>query len=523
MPVMSRVKTGHSGPFGTLVPDNRGMSSASLAARVVTGRARRRWTPASYDATPVPTAEELHVLSRVGCGFTPTAYAQLRRAGGALPWFEQQLAPESVPETSAGAAVAGWFPRLQDSPAQIWSNDQNDVQNGWEYARDLGNYSLLRRIYSSRSVFEAMVEFWSNHLHIDAEHFPGFTQRPAYDAMIREHALGTFEELLVAAALHPAMLLYLDNWRSVRNAPNENQGRELLELHTVGATAGYTEAMVKDSAKLLSGHTVRQGTWEAYFDAGRHTTGPVDVLGFTRPNAEADPQLAVDYLKFLAHHPATARRIARKLAIRFVQDDPPEALVARVAEAFLASGTDIKETLRALVGSDEFWASAGRKVRTPIDDVVATCRVIGVRAQAPVNLSSFVNELSWTLSSTLVFQWPRPDGAPDSADVWASTTRMLNSWSMHWAMAGGWWPNGEARYRRPKAFLPRSGIRYDELVDHLSRVVLGRRSTSRLLKAACEGCDVDPAEIITRRHEVMSWKFPRLLAVLLDSPEHMTR
>lgn len=500
------------------------MSSVALAGPVVTGRARRAWTPASYDATPVPSDAELHVLSRMGCGFMPAAFRQLRRAGGAQPWFEQQLDHLSVPESALGTEVAGWFPRLQDSAAQIWSNDQSDVQKNWEYARDLGNYSMLRRIYSSRTVFESMVEFWSNHLHIDAQHFPGFTQRPAYDATIREHALGTFEELLVAAALHPAMLMYLDNWRSVRNAPNENQGRELLELHTVGATAGYTEAMVKDSAKILSGHTVRQGTWEAYYDPARHTTGPVTVLGFSRPNAVADdPRLAVDYLKYLAHHPATAQRIARKLAIRFVQDDPPAALVARVADAFLASGTDIKATLRALVSSDEFWASAGRKVRTPIDDVVATCRVLGVRAEAPASLTSFVNELSWALGSTLVFQWPRPDGAPDSADVWASTTRMLNSWRTHWAMAGGWWPDGEARYRRPRSFLPASGIRYDELVDHLSRVVLGRRSTDRLLQAACEGCDVDPAETITRRHEVMRWKFPRLMAVLLDSPEHMTR
>jgi hypothetical protein len=162
-------------------------------------------------------------------------------------------------------------------------------------------------------------------------------------------------------------------------------------------------------------------------------------------------------------------------------------------------------------------------VRTPIDDVVATCRVIQVQAQAPVDLSSFAHELSWTLSSTLVYQWPRPDGAPDRADVWASTTRMLNSWDMHWSMAGGWWPNGEARYKRPTAFLPRRGIRFDELVDHLSRVVLGRPSTDQLLQAACEGCDIAPAETINRRHAAMSWKFPRLLAVLLDSPAHMSR
>jgi uncharacterized protein (DUF1800 family) len=282
--------------------------------------------------------------------------------------------------------------------------------------------------------------------------------------------------------------------------------------------------MVKDSAKLLSGHTVREGTWEGFYDPNRHTTGEVQVLGFTRRNGSSDnAELAAEYLRYLAHHPATAKRIARKLAVRFVADEPSEALVARVADAFLSSGTDIKATLRALVSSDEFWASAGGKVRTPIDDVVATCRVLGVRAEAPVNLSSFVHELSWTLGSTLVYQWPRPDGPPDRAAVWASTTRMLNSWRMHWSLAGGWWPNDQVTYRRPASYLPRRAVRFDELVDHLSRVLLGRRSTSELLEAACEGCDVAPSETIRRSHAVISWKFPRLLAVLLDTPAHMSR
>jgi hypothetical protein len=282
--------------------------------------------------------------------------------------------------------------------------------------------------------------------------------------------------------------------------------------------------MVKSSAKLLSGHTVRQEVWTAFYDPNRHTTGAVEVLDFRHANDAADnPGLAEQYLRYLAHHPATAERIARKLAIRFVEDDPSEALVRRVADAFLASGTDIKATLRALVSSDEFWAAAGRKVRTPIDDVVATCRVLQVAAGAPVDDRSFVHELSWTIRDTLAYQWPRPDGPPDRAAVFASTTRMLNSWETHWGMAGGWWPSGQALYKRPVYFLPQPQLPFDQLVDHLSRVMLGRTSTGRLLRAACQGCDVAPGEVITASHAVMSWKFPRLVAVLLDSPEHMHR
>lgn len=479
---------------------------------------------APYERTPVPTARELHVLNRLGCGFSVSSFRRLRAAGGPMEWFEQQLTPSAVRESRKGLAVPSWFPRLQDPPAVVWQNDRAGLHQAWEYARDLSNHALLRRTYSNRTLLETMTDFWSNHLHVEATSFPAFTQRPAYDRVIRAHALGTFEELLVAATLHPAMLMYLDNWRSVRGNPNENHGRELLELHTVGREAGYTEQMVKDAAKVLSGHTVKQDLWYGLYDPTRHTTGAVDVLGFRDANASADNAgLAEQMLRHLARHPATARRIARKLAVRFVSDDPSDALVDRVADAYRASGTDIRATLRALVTSDEFWASAGRKVRTPADDVVATLRALQVKVGTPLTEESFAHELSWALNSTLVHQWPRPDGPPDRAEVWGSTTRMLNSWSMHWGMAGGWWPNGQAQYRRPASFLPQERIRFDRFVDHLSRVVLGRRSTSRLLDAACESCGLPPSEQITADHALMRWMFPRLLAVLLDSPAHLTR
>jgi hypothetical protein len=100
---------------------------------------------------------------------------------------------------------------------------------------------------------------------------------------------------------------------------------------------------------------------------------------------------------------------------------------------------------------------------------------------------------------------------------------MLNSWRMHWQMGGGYWPDGEVAYRSPRKFLADPGMRFDELVDHVSRVLIGRRSTATLLEAACRGCDVAPGERITRRHAVMRYKFPRLVGALLDTPQHMSR
>ncbi|GAA1931256.1 DUF1800 domain-containing protein [Nocardioides marmoribigeumensis] len=502
------------------------MASPSLAARVLTGTtARASYAAATYAATPVPTARELHVLNRMGCGFTPAGLRELRAAGSPAAWFERQLAPASITDTTRANAVRTWFPELVNrTPAQKWTSNRTGGRQGWEYARDLSNYSLLKRIYSRRTVLESMTLFWTDHFHVHGEHFPAFTQRAAYDATIRTHALGRFEDLLVACALHPAMLLYLDNFKSVRNAPNENQGRELLELHTVGREAGYTEQMVKDSATILSGWTVEWDTFVGYYSTGRHTTGPVSVLGFSRSNASDDGrQLTRDYLRHLARHPATAQRICRKLATRFVSDHPSQALVDSLAATYRSSGTDISAVLRKLVRSDEFWASAGKKVRTPVDDLVHTYRVLGARVEKPVDLESCAHTLSWQLNSTLVAQWPTPAGPPERAQDWASPSRMLNSFDMHWSVAAGWWPRNQVTHRTAASWLPKSSIRFDQLVDHLSRVVLGRRSTNRLLQACVEATGISPSQVITKDHGLVRWGMYRLLGVLLDSPAHMTR
>jgi hypothetical protein len=121
------------------------------------------------------------------------------------------------------------------------------------------------------------------------------------------------------------------------------------------------------------------------------------------------------------------------------------------------------------------------------------------------------------------FTWPRPDGRPDSAEPWSSTSRLLNSFEVHYVLAGGWWPNREVTYRSAASWLPQSRIRFDRLVDHLSRTLTGRRSTSILLRACCEAVGAAPGETITTSHAVVKWKMPRLLVTFLDQPAHLTR
>jgi uncharacterized protein (DUF1800 family) len=370
-----------------------------------------------------------------------------------------------------------------------------------------------------------MVGFWSDHFHIPASGDLAWVFRDDYDRMIRRHALGRFDRLLEAVTFHPAMVVYLDNHLSIRNAPNENHGRELLELHTVGRSSGYTEAMVKDSARILSGYTVDvRTTWRAYYDEDRHTLGQVQVLGFTHRNTVADGrEMARQYVRYPAHHPATARTIALKLATRFVSDNPSAGLVDDLARVFRRSGTDIRATLRALVAHKEFRRSVDRKVRTPVDDLVHTARVLGVKARKPSRETAFAMALSWVHGGDLLFSWPRPDGAPQHNAAWSSASRMLASFKMHWNLAGGYWPTEAVAYRPPHAWLPKRRIRFDQYVDHLCRLVHGRRSTPVMLKAAVQATGYPPREIVTRDHPLAGWLFVRLMAVLLDSPTHMTR
>ena len=489
------------------------------------------WTAVSPAPIESATSRERLYLNRFGTGFTPRALAQLRAAGSPEAWLERQLSPSSVAESDKVAAIDGWFEHLRRTPAEKAATNAGTGKKAWEYGHDLGNWSILRRIYSERSVLETMTEFWSNHMNIPVGHDRAWVYRYDYDATIRQHALGKFEDLLVACSLHPAMRTYLDNWKSVRNKPNENQGRELLELHTVGRNAGYTEAMVKSSAVLLSGYTVDWGkTYDAKYDPNAHTMGAVQVLDFSHANAAADGQAAtLAYLKYLANHPATARRIATKLATQFVSDSPSEGLINTLAGVYTSSGTDISAVLTALSTHPEFLTSSGLKVRTPVADLVATTRVLGVDVLTPVSGSSWANVANYVHGGDRVFSWPRPDGPPLTGAAWSAASRVFNSYGMHQNMGGGWWPKEAVKYRTAVSWLPAPSVRFDTYVDHLCRTWLGRPADARLLKIATQAVTgeerwaiVTASTTVNKDHSLAGWLFPRLVSALLDTPEHMT-
>jgi uncharacterized protein (DUF1800 family) len=253
---------------------------------------------------------------------------------------------------------------------------------------------VVRAVHARNQLQEVLVDFWFNHFNVFVnDGFDRYSISSYERDAIRPHVLGRFRDLLGKVTLHPAMLYYLDNYlntiprtqggRQVGGI-NENHGRELLELHTVGVDAGYTQTDVIEASRCLTGHGIDNigQTGNYLYRPANHDNDAKQVFGLSVPGGggEGDIQRLLDYL---AVHPATARFIARRLAQRFVADDPSEALVARLADVFLRSVGDLHEVTKALFGSAEFWAEAfgTGKPRTGFEYVASALRAAGADVQ----------------------------------------------------------------------------------------------------------------------------------------------
>jgi len=468
-----------------------------------------------------------HFARRFSGGLTPALATTITRAGGGRSWFREQLYPAGIDDPQ-GEAIDGWFPSLKRSPSQIFQRQVDGVQGAWEVMYDLSRWTVARRVYSRHQLNELMVDFWSNLLHVPLMDDDAMFYRVSYDAMIRRYALTRFDLLLQHATVHPAMGLFLDNAVSTKVSPNENLGRELLELHTVGVDAGYSEYDVKRSAKLLTGYRV--DVWwpefRQYYDPESHYTGFVKIMGFRSANTSSDGRAATAaYLRYLAHHPATARRLARRLCVRFVDDQPSSDLVNTVARAYLANDTAIRPTLLAMVDHPEFARSAGKKVRTPIEDYVATLRALGLVMRQPVDGDSFVNAMYWQYRELgqAPYEWPAPNGFPEDNRSWTSAGRVLTGFSTHRTLAAGWWPTNQATFRSQDAWLPPLPATLGSVIDHVGRLVLGQSPGTGVRDGIADLLGKPLGHQLTQSEADQYWTVIAIVSSLLDSPAHLHR
>ena len=340
---------------------------------------------------------------------------------------------------------------------------------------------LIRTITSKRQLEEVLVDFWFNHLNVSAEKNRTRWMVTAYERdVIRPHVLGKFRDLLGASARHPAMLWYLDNWMSVRdgfepprrrknggNGLNENYARELLELHTLGVEAGYTQDDVREAARVLTGWSVDVRPQSARLDQfvfrpATHDPGEKKVFGLTlNGGGQAEGEQLLD---FLARHPATARHVARKLCQRFVSDEPAPELVERVAAAFLSTDGDLKATVQSIFESPEFWSEGARgsKTKTPLEFVASSIRAVGALDEAQQPLARALESLGQPL-----YRCNPPTGYAEIATPWISAGALVTRINFGLALATG-------RVKGVALALPAAAATADATIDALSLRILGR-------------------------------------------------
>ncbi len=504
-----------------------GRASSGVRQAITTQPSRGAYAPPGVRAAAVPDAATRHMLTRFTAGVTTARLADVSAAGGPMQWFERQLNPAAIADRKA-SDLWGWFPVLGMTPIQKWARYKAGTQNGWEMMQDLASWIMMRRLITNRQVEEMMVDFWTNLLHVASPDPEAWLWRVEYTQLIRKNALGRFDDLLHGAIQHPSMGLYLNNVESTATAINENLGRELLECFTVGVDGGYTEDDVINSARILTGfHVDQKATWAATYIPADHWMGRVKVLGFSSPNANPDGRPVLNkYLSYLSHHPRTAKRVCRLLAVRFVSDNPSQGLIDALAQVYLDSDTAIAPVLRALVASSEFQASTRQKVRTPVEDAVATWTAVRATVAQPNDIHDAANQFINISKSIgqVVYDWPTPDAFPDVAPAWTGSGRMLGSMRTHWYAASGTWPNQGISFPSPMDWMPQLPTTFDNVVQQVVAKTLFMPMTSTMLQAACVATDLTPNEVIDdASHPLIALRFPRLLVSILDTPEHLSR
>jgi uncharacterized protein (DUF1800 family) len=315
-------------------------------------------------------------------------------------------------------------------------------------AYDLLESKLLRAAESNRQLAEELDDFWFNHFNVNYDKGADRFQLPAYERdAIRPYVLGKFRDLLEATAKSPAMLFYLDNFQSMRpdidannknrkvkRGLNENYGRELMELHTLGVNGGYTQKDVTEVARCFTGWTIeeaRRGGGFTYNDKW-HDKGEKVVLGQVIP-AGGGMDDGEKVLDILAHHPSTAHFVSRELAERFVADNPPEALVNRMAQTFLATDGDIREVMKTMLASKEFWSEGAyrAKVKTPFEMVVSSVRALGANVTDAWTLANQVGNLGEPLYRKL-----EPTGYSNLNSDWVNSSALLARMNFALQLAG---------------------------------------------------------------------------------------
>ena len=441
--------------------------------------------PTAVSAAPLPPASDsgreltadqqvLQALNRLTFGPRQGDAVHVRQIG-VDKWIAQQLSPYSITDVETDAFLAHFstysqpidqlviaYPepgklrrelkgsQLADSVTARMTLDSLR-RTRLRLGNDVEAARVARAELSTRQLNEVMTDFWENHFNIYARKGgPELYYLSDFDrTVIRPHALGKFRDLLESVARSPAMLYYLDNWESIADSNratlsvggrrgvgrahglNENYGRELLELHTLGVDGGYTQSDVIAVARAFTGWSIERQYGNFIFRPGVHDAEAKVVLGHTL-SAGRGMEDGEQVLDIVARHPATARFIARKLCIRFVSDSPPPALVDRAAATFTRTDGDIRQVMWTILTSPEFFSRAAyrSKVKTPFEVVVSATRALDAAPDTTPRTAQVIARLGEP-----IFGHQAPNGYAETGEAWINTGSILSRINFGMAVA----------------------------------------------------------------------------------------
>ena len=508
---------------------------------------RSQVSPAALDSAR-------HVLDRLAYGPVP-GQAELVAREGVMKWIDRQLASGNIDDPALRPTLADYrllstssedllrqFVMVRQERRQEQRSRPDSMmapgqrpppqsEEGQELRRLLGQLPelvLVRAVRSDRQLGEVMADFWFNHFNIFAGKGLDRVYLPEYmERTIRPHALGKFEDLLVATATSPAMMFYLDNAQSVAPGSqppgfgrrmaaqrqqvqarmptgiNENYARELLELHTLGVNGGYSQKDVTEAARILTGWSIAPpGGALAGFRRGRepqagfqfhdwaHDRGAKTVLGVDFPPGRGQDE-GMRLLSMLAEHPSTMHFVSAKLCARFVNDAPPDGCMDDAVRAWKKSDGDIRGVLRAVFHSPDFWApvNRGAKVKTPLEFVVSAVRAVGGTPDSTPRLAMAVGRLGQPL-----FQHVAPNGYGERQDDWVNSGALLNRMNFAMGLAAGRLPGVIVDLNR---VLPVSAD-HQTLAASVNQVILNGRMSEKTRRVILEQT-ADLSDPITAR------------------------
>ncbi len=442
-------------------------STAAVGLALIASAAAIPALKSSCAASTPTDPKVLHLIDRLSFGPHPGDIERVESMG-VERYIQEQLSPDSIPEPQSLTNQLNRLETINLNPEELFTQygpprrvgGQKPSREAIRAARQRSRFiliqatqaRLLRDIESPRQLQEVMTDFWYNHFNVFAGKGLDRLWIGAYEAeAIRPYALGHFRQLLAATAQHPAMLYYLDNWQNTApGSPgargrfqglNENYAREVMELHTLGVDGGYTQQDVTALARIFTGwgflHYGQQADvmYGINFDPKRHDFGDKVFLGHTiKGSGIGEGEQALD---ILARSPATAHHISYELAQYFVTDQPPPALVERLAQRFLATDGDIREVLNTLFHSPEFQdlTNYGTKFKTPYQYVVSALRATGVEVNNFRPISGTLQQLGMPLYGYLT-----PDGYKNTQEAWLNPDAMTRRLSFATALASGRMP-----------------------------------------------------------------------------------